>query len=185
MDHDDYIDILNADGSPTGQRCLKSDVHRNGFYHNTVHVWYYNANAEILLAQRAETKTICPLLWDVSVGGHVDAGETLTQAAVRETQEELGMLALESDLEFIGRYKSFRNYPNGIIDNEFNHTFIAKTAYGLSDLNINKDEVRQIKFVNIPQFRALLGQSDHNGHFIASNRSYYNEILSAVEHKFT
>ena len=39
-------------------------------------------------------------LWDTSAAGHVDAGEDYTPAAIRETQEELG-INIESTLEFL------------------------------------------------------------------------------------
>ena len=91
MDDEEYIDILHPDGSPTGESCLKSEIHEEGYYHNTAHVWLYNANADILLAQRSASKTIYPMLWDVSVAGHVDTGEAIEQAAIREIKEEIGI----------------------------------------------------------------------------------------------
>ena len=45
-------------------------------------------NGEILLQQRSHKKIIHPLLWDVSTAGHIDAGESFLEAALRETKEE-------------------------------------------------------------------------------------------------
>ena len=86
---DEYIDIVNRKGIPTGESCLKSEVHRLGYYHNTAHVWLFTTDGEILLQQRALSKEICPGLWDVSAAGHVDTGEAIEDAAIRETFEEL------------------------------------------------------------------------------------------------
>ncbi|HUH27710.1 NUDIX hydrolase [Gelidibacter sp.] len=183
MTAEEYIDILNADGSPTGKSCPKSEIHTKGYYHNTAHVWFYNANGDILLAQRAASKTICPLLWDVSVAGHVDAGETITRAAVRETREEIGIEIPETLLEKIGVYECFQNYPNGIKDNEFHNTFMAKIDYTLKELTLDRNEVEQVKFVSIPQFRDLLEHSDDNGHFISSNTPYYLEVIDAIQQR--
>ncbi|WP_236027260.1 NUDIX hydrolase [Gelidibacter pelagius] len=183
MISEEYIDILNADGSPTGKSCLKSEIHRKGYYHNTAHVWFYNAEAEILLARRAASKTICPLLWDVSVAGHVDSGETITQAAVRETYEEIGIEVTETLLDKIGIYECFQSYPNGIKDNEFHHTYMAKIDNMLNEFSLDKNEVEQVKFVTIPEFRELLKNSDANGHFISSNTPYYLEVIDAIEHR--
>lgn len=184
MANEEYIDILNSDGTPTGKSCLKSEIHRQGHYHDTAHVWYYNANAEILLAQRAATKTICPSIWDVSVAGHVDAGESIVEAVLRETREEIGIHITESDLEKIGVFNCFQSYPNGIIDNEFHHTFIARIDYNPADFLLDKQEVQQVKFVSIPAFRELLEKSKTNSHFIASNTPYYLEVINAIEQKF-
>lgn len=184
MESEEYIDILNTDGSPTGKTCLKSEIHVHGYYHNTAHVWYFNSKAEILLAQRSVYKTIYPLLWDISVAGHVDAGETVEQAAIRETKEEIGIDILESSLEKIGVFDCFQSYDNGIIDNEFHHTFISQINYALEDLKLDLKEVAQVKFVSISEFLELLGKSALNNHFVASNRDYYLNVIGAIKDKF-
>ena len=88
---DELIDIIDANGKPSGNSVLKSIIHAKGYYHNTAHVWFYTNDGEILLSQRSSKKTICPLLWDVSVAGHVDSGETIKLAAIRETKEEIDL----------------------------------------------------------------------------------------------
>ena len=62
-----------------------------------VHVCIFNGLGQMLIQQRSPEKTIWPELWDVSIGGGVDAGETSRQGAVREVGEELGY-----DLDLIG-----------------------------------------------------------------------------------
>ncbi|WP_397362956.1 NUDIX domain-containing protein [Olleya sp. R77988] len=180
---DELIDIVTNKGLPTGQSALKSEIHKKGHYHNTVHIWFYNSNGNILLQQRAATKAICPLLWDVSVAGHIDAGETLTSGAVREINEEIGLTIQESDLEKIGVFECFQKYPNGIIDNEFHHTFIAKLKVPIIKLTPQKEEVEALKLVSIFDFKTLLDNSDNNNHFVASNYNYYLKIISAIQHK--
>ena len=177
---EEYIDILNVDGFPTGRSCLKSEIHAKGYYHNTAHVWIYTANGDILLAQRAASKTIYPLLWEVSVAGHVNAGETITAAAIRETWEEIGLKLPENRLEKIGVFDCFQSYSNGIKDNEFHHTFIAEIEPDQKSLNIDQDEVAQVKFVALSEFRELLENSDENGHFISSNTPYYLQVINAL-----
>jgi isopentenyldiphosphate isomerase len=58
---------------------------------------------DMLLWQlRSAAKTVMPLIWDVSVAGHVGAGEAPDAAARRELREELGisleLVALERRL---------------------------------------------------------------------------------------
>ena len=45
----------------------------------------------ILLGKRSETREFYPDVWDV-FGGHVEPGEQLPEALVRELQEELGII---------------------------------------------------------------------------------------------
>lgn len=54
----------------------------------------------ILLLRRSDDDTRRPGQWDVA-GGHVDAGETVTAAAVRETKEEAGIEIEQSALTLL------------------------------------------------------------------------------------
>ena len=98
---DELIDIVTKSGDPTGQSALKSKIHSKGFYHNTVHIWFYTRDGEILLQQRAATKAIYPLLWDVSVAGHIDAGETIKDGAIREIKEEIGLTISKKKIKLL------------------------------------------------------------------------------------
>jgi isopentenyldiphosphate isomerase len=176
---EEHIDIVTETGKPTGKSALKSVIHSKGYYHNTAHIWFYTKNGEILLAQRAASKTICPLLWDVSVAGHVDAGETIEQAAIRETQEEIDLTISKTDLHKIGVFPCFQTYDNGIVDNEFHHTFIVELKVKLSQLKPQKSEVENLKLINLSEFKQLL-KFKQNNHFVASNKTYYQIVLKHI-----
>lgn len=69
---DELIDILTSEGKPTGKTALKSEAHKNGWFHATVHVWIYTKEHKILLQKRAMTKRCFRafgifLLLDISV----------------------------------------------------------------------------------------------------------------------
>ncbi|RIA10171.1 isopentenyldiphosphate isomerase [Flavobacteriaceae bacterium MAR_2010_72] len=177
---EEFIDIVTSTGEPTGKSAPKSEIHSQGLYHNTAHIWFYTSGGQILLQQRAASKAICPLLWDVSVAGHIDAGETLTSGAVREVKEEIGLAVQEQDLKKIGVFECFQSYPNGIKDNEFHHTFICQLTVELEELTPQFDEVEALKLVSIEDFKQLLKHSATNNHFVASNTNYYNAVLEAI-----
>jgi isopentenyldiphosphate isomerase len=179
---DEWIDIVDAKGQPTGQTALKSEIHKNGWHHNTVHLWLYTLAGEILLQQRSHKKAIHPLLWDVSVAGHIDAGESFETAAIREAQEEIGIDLDVSDLKHIGVKLHKGEYQGGAIkDYEFHQMFIAPLRTSLQDLKINTEEVEAVKLVSFQAFLNLLENSANNGHFIATNKAYYQDILNHIK----
>jgi len=50
-----------------------------------------NSEGQLFLQKRSMEKDVQPGKWDMSVGGHVDAGEEPADAAARELSEELGV----------------------------------------------------------------------------------------------
>ena len=95
---DELIDIITQEGKPTGKTALKSEAHKNGWFHATVHIWLFTKDKKILLQKRAITKKVFPGLWDISVAGHVGAGEAILTAAKREIFEEIGVHIEEKNL---------------------------------------------------------------------------------------
>lgn len=177
---EEFIDILNKEGIKTGQSCLKSEIHTNGHYHNTAHIWFYTKSGDILLAQRDANKLLYPLLWDVSVAGHIDAGESIEKGAVREVKEEIGLSINQNDLNKIGVFECFQSYENGIVDNEFHHTYLVELKVDLNQLSPQKGEVETLKLVTIDEFKHILASIGDNNHLVPSNKAYYQYVLDAI-----
>jgi isopentenyldiphosphate isomerase len=179
---DEYIDIVDRSGKPTGKTALKSEAHKNGWYHNTIHLWLYTKKSKILLQQRSHKKAIYPLLWDVSVAGHIDAGESFIEAALRETQEEIGLCLKPEQLIKIGVKLHESEYNNGAIkDFEFHQVYIAELSEDLKNLKPQEDEVEALKLVSLSEFEYLLSHSETNNHFVSTNREYYNFVMKAIK----
>ena len=181
---EDYIDIVTKTGITTGKSVLKSEAHKNGWYHNTIHLWLYTNKGEILLQQRSHKKKIYPLLWDVSVAGHVDTGETFIEAVLRETKEEIGLILTPNSLQKIGVELYQSSYDNGAIqDNEFHHIYLSQLKQPVRNLKTQKGEVEAIKLVTFDEFEELLKNSKTNGHFVTSNSNYYLFILTTIKNQ--
>ncbi|GAA3582666.1 NUDIX hydrolase [Snuella lapsa] len=178
---DEYIDVVTKEGKPTGKSELKSIIHQKGYYHNTAHIWFYTKSGYILLSQRAASKSICPLLWDVSVAGHIDSGETVIEAAIRETKEEIGLSISQSELNKTGVFECFQNYENGIVDNEFHHSFICELKVDITDLSPQEDEVEALKLVSLDDFDYLIKHIGNDNHLVPSNKPYYKIVLESIK----
>jgi|TARA_B110000238_G_scaffold197553_1_gene240346 isopentenyl-diphosphate delta-isomerase len=138
---DELIDILTPEGEPTGKTALKSEAHKNGWFHATVHIWLFTSDEKILLQKRALTKKVFPGIWDISVAGHIGAGEEIIEGAKREVFEEIGLQLKEKDFTKIGTRIHQVKHKNGIQDNEHHHVFIVELKVPISSLTMQEEEV--------------------------------------------
>ena len=65
----------------------------------------FNDKKELLLQKRSVTKKSHPNCWDISGAGHIRAGESVIDGAIRELKEELGVEVEEKDLQYIATIK--------------------------------------------------------------------------------
>lgn len=178
---DELIDILDAQGKPTGKTAMKSDAHRNGWYHPTTHIWLYTANTEILLQQRAKNKDTHPLLWDVSVAGHIGAGEDVLDSAVREIKEEIGLTVLPSDLHKIGYFKSVHRHADDVLDCEYHHTFICELKVPLDALQKQESEVEDLRLLPMLQFESQLQNKALRKEYVPHGKAYYDFVMRSIQ----
>ena len=170
---DERIDIITKDGELTGKTCLKSEAHAKGIWHQTIHVWFYTHDRKILLQKRASVKKVFPNHWDVSVAGHVCAGESVVNAAIRETKEEIGIDISNSDLVKIGLRKDEIIHTNGIIDNEFKHLFLIRLKSDISTLTKQKGEVDDLQLFDVK----ILKDATKHGSFMVPNINHYYDFV--------
>ena len=175
---DELIDILDELGNPTGESCLKSVAHKEGLYHPTVHIWCYTNNGDILLQLRGNNKETYPLKWDVSVAGHIGAGETVLLGAIREIKEEIGVGVHPKHLEKVRVVKSERKHAVDFIDREFHHIFLCL----LDDkvlLQKQESEVADLQWISLSQFKKWV--TEDNKGLVPNTGERYQMIISEIE----
>lgn len=158
----EYFDIINEAGEIVGRE-TRERCHSGTFLlHRVVHVIIRNSKGELYLQKRARTKDIQPGKWDTSVGGHVDAGETVEQALHRELREELGI----SEARPLFLYKYIFQSE---VEREEVHTF-GLTHDG--PVTVQESEIEEGRFFGGAEIETRLG----NGFFTPNfelEYSYY------------
>ncbi len=86
----ELAEYLDGRDRPLGIMPL-SEVHRQSLFHRSVLILVYNPQGKVYLQKRAASKSLYPGRYDVSASGHVQAGESRLEAAIRELDEELGI----------------------------------------------------------------------------------------------
>ena len=176
---EEFLEVYSSDGTKTGQKKSKSEIHRKGLFHSTVHVWIFTKEGNILIQKRSKKKELNPGVWDVSVAGHIKFNENIKKAAKRETLEETGININTEDLLKIGVYRSINIHPTAI-DKEFFHTYILKIDKNSINLDFKNNEVDDLKFISIEEMESLI-KEENNKIFIGNNRKYYSDVLKSIK----
>mgnify|MGYP001392710709 FL=1 len=176
---EEFLEVYSPEGTKTGQKKSKSEIHRKGLFHSTVHVWIFTDEGNILIQKRSKKKELNPGVWDVSVAGHIKFNENIKKAAKRETLEETGININTKDLLKIGVYRNINIHPTAI-DKEFFHTYILKIDKNSIDLDYKNNEVDDLKFISIEEMENLIKEKN-NKIFIGKNRKYYSDVLKSIK----
>lgn len=101
---EEMFPIVDEEGNITGA-ASRGECHNGSMLlHPVVHLHIFNSRGELFLQKRPAWKDIQPGKWDTAVGGHVDLGENIQQALVREAAEELGIDVSALQVESLGHY---------------------------------------------------------------------------------
>ncbi len=154
---DEPFEVLDADGTPTGEIKPRGEIHRDGHWHRALHIWIHGFDEQqcpfVLFQRRSEGKDTAPGALDVAVGGHFRAGETL-QETLREAEEEIGLAAQLDELVPLGR-RFVESHGPGYIDRELNEVFALRCDQPLARYRLHPEEVAGIVAVELDRIVAL------------------------------
>lgn len=98
----EILPVVDADGNVIGSTTREVAHGGSKLLHPVVHLHVFNSKHELYLQKRPAWKDIQPDKWDTACGGHIDLGEELHTALMREVKEELGICYFKP--QFITRY---------------------------------------------------------------------------------
>ncbi|MCL1902318.1 MAG: NUDIX domain-containing protein [Alphaproteobacteria bacterium] len=155
----EMIDVLNADGTKTGRAAPKEQIFRKGLWHRGATLCVINDRGEFLLHKRSPHKRWVPNVWANGTAGRVDAGESATDAIIRESFEELGLTIPESDLIHIGNFRvEEENPPHGWSRVIFD-VFLIRGDYRLNRMRLNVFEVSEARYVAIDKLEEFMDRN--------------------------
>ncbi|GAB4433362.1 MAG: hypothetical protein OHK0040_03910 [bacterium] len=137
----ELLEAFDKDGNFIGL-FPRSECHKDrNLAHKAVHILVFNSLGELVLQKRSAKKDLYPLMWDTSVGGHLDPKESYFEAAIRECEEELGFKP--SKIKKLYSYKM-------VAENE---TELVETYFTISDGPFRPcgEEVLEIKAFSVTE----------------------------------
>lgn len=180
---EEYIDVLDEKkrGGGTGKTALKSEAHRLGLWHKSNHIWILNSKKELLLQHRSKQKESHGDYWDISAAGHMSAGETSIESALRETEEELGVNLNKEDLNLFGTVIQQKIINNGtFINNEFNDLYLVEKDIPISEMTMQESEVQDLKYIH---WRELKKWVDSGYEKLVPHSEEYKLLFELLEKK--
>lgn len=167
----EYLDIVDENNEFTGIVEERKKAHEMNLWHRHVTSWIMNTKGEILLQKRAASKPRNPNKW-AKTGGHVDSGESETNAILREIKEELGIDVPKEQAKVVSIYKS-TNPDNRF----FGYNYIFVIDYKIEDFVLQKEEVSEVKYFSIEQLEEIKQKNYPNYNFTAwKDEQFYNEM---------
>lgn len=164
----EIFDIYTEDRFPTGKTAVRGKNTR-GELHLIVHVCIFNSKGQMLIQKRSGSKSKDPGLWDLSVAGHVDSGETSREGAGREMMEELGLSLQISE----------RPYFTINFDHGFDDYYILDRDLVLEDLRLQESEVESVMWADCRTIHEMID----GGTFIPYHHPLIDLIFSSRGHR--
>lgn len=147
MSEEELLDVVTAAGEVINA-LPRSEIHGNpSLIHRVVHVLVFNGKGELFLQKRSMDKDVAPGKWDTSVGGHVNAGEALEPAVLRELEEELGISSCAP--KFLYSYIHSNPYETELV-------YTYSCVYD-GKINFQHDEIDEVRAWSIEEVKNSIG----------------------------
>ena len=110
---------------------------------------------EVLLQKRSREKDAYPGCYDISSAGHIHTGDDYLESALRELEEELGIVAMPEDLRLIGFHEGKIEdffWGEAFKDHEISAVYLYEKPINSEELTLQKEEVDYVKYMSVDEF---------------------------------
>jgi isopentenyldiphosphate isomerase len=143
------LTIFSEDGNIIGSK-NRGEVHTEPlqYWHGVTQIWVFNKEHQLLCSKRSATVEGNPNKWQTYVGGHVKAGDSFEETAIKEINEEIGIDLNKDRLIFIDESKY---EPAKHISKAYLVIFNLDT----DKIIFNDGEISEIKWISIEEYNFL------------------------------
>lgn len=161
----EILDVVDEEGNPTGETVERTLAHSRGVRHRTAHVWLFRrrqGRTQVLLQKRSQNKDSYPGCFDISSAGHIPAGMDYIPSALRELQEELGVLVRAEELRCCGtRYINYEDvfYGRRFVDRQVSRIYLLWLDREDKDFTLQQSEVEEVRWFDFEQCVKLVEEN--------------------------
>ena len=138
----EYWELYDKEYKPLGKVVPRGSELQKGEYFRISGVICINEKGEILTTKRSPQKDSHPNHWEFTCGT-LEVGEDLMDGAIRELEEETGIVATKDELTFLGSYRE---------EDKFSFVYLLHFHGREEDLRLQEEEVSDFAFLNRSEF---------------------------------
>jgi protein-tyrosine-phosphatase/isopentenyldiphosphate isomerase len=177
----ELVDVLDAQGSPTGHQATVDQLFSKGLWFRGVHGVVLRSNGDVLMEQRSTSILTFPNFWELSFGGIVNAGESPDAAIQRELFEELGIRKEKASFEPILVSKQSHYLPRyGSHVRDFVHVFLVQIPDD-ARFKLQRSEVADARWFTLRKMRQLLKSAGSEHFHLMGGKAAVGRLLNAAE----
>ena len=152
----EYLSIYDENNISLGEKKERKIVHEQGLWHREIAVFILNEKNELLIQKRAANKKLAANKWALCAG-HIEASETIIEAAMREVQEEVGIKNLSPADFILFDIRKTEVLTDTVKNNHYKYCYILKTNLKENEFVIQEEELSEVKYVS---FEDLINLTD-------------------------
>jgi len=181
--HDGFVEeagvVLKGFAKPRGE------VHRDGDWHRSVHIWVVHpASQQLVLQKRSMSKDTHPGLWDVSSAGHITGSDDVSLTAIRELEEELGLEGFSAEQLSLLFVCIADNTSDTVKDREYQWVYLLEVTdiQRLSGMDFGSSEVDAVKLLPVADYQRGLAEKDAT--LVPRPLHYQQRFFATLQQRF-
>ncbi len=155
-DEAELLILVDSEDQPIGELDKAACHNGEGKLHRAFSLFVLNSKGQILLQKRAKNKRLWGGYWSNSCCSHPRVGESMVDAVVRRSEQELGLAV---DAKFVYKFEYSAKFGEAGSECELCSVYVAQTS---DEPVFNTEEISACRWVSPAKLaKALVDNADH------------------------
>jgi len=156
-DEAELLILVDSEDQPIGELDKAACHNDEGTLHRAFSLFVLNSKGQILLQKRAKNKRLWGGYWSNSCCSHPRAGESIDDAVLRRSEQELGLAV---DAKFVYKFEYSAKFGEAGSERELCSVYVAQTS---DEPVFNTEEISACRWVSPAKLAKAL--VDNAGHY--------------------